>query len=507
MANLNINVAGIAPHNPPVDIEDQPRSTGRVWSPYQQAIFAHIEDPNGGNAIVEAVAGSGKSTTIVEGMKGARGSTIFLAFNKAIAEELKKKGVNARTFHSLVFSPVMRARRQQNPEMNKLRLLCQEHLNDYEFKLYAPFMQKLVGLARGMGIGCLVPNVRSEWLNIVDHHDLEPEHEDADLTRAVDLSMELLDWSCADDRVDFDDMLYFAVRDNLVLNKFDFVFVDEAQDTNPIQRAILRKIMHERSRLVAVGDPAQAIYGFRGADSESLGMIAAEFNCKTLPLSITYRCPTSVVAYARQWVRHIEAADGAKEGLVEHLGTKWEPSFFRAGDLVVSRKTAPLITTAFKFIRANVPVTVMGREIGQGLKTLIKKMKANDVDTLSTRLDEYKIREVKKALVKLDEQKAEAITDRVECIQFMIDGLKEGYRTIPDLERGIDYLFADKAHAVIFATIHKSKGLEAPRVFWLGRAECPARWARKDWQRQQEINLCYVAATRAMDELYTMELP
>jgi superfamily I DNA/RNA helicase len=59
---------------------------------------------------------------------------------------------------------------------------------------------------------------------------------------------------------------------------------------------------------------------------------------------------------------------------------------------------------------------------------------------------------------------------------------------------------------VTLCTIHKSKGLEAPRVFWLERSECPARWVRKDHQKQQEINLCYVAATRAIDELHFIEL-
>ncbi len=58
------------------------------WSKYQKAIFSFIEDESAGNAVVEAVAGSGKSTTIVEGMnripKGR--SAIFLAFNKAIAD-------------------------------------------------------------------------------------------------------------------------------------------------------------------------------------------------------------------------------------------------------------------------------------------------------------------------------------------------------------------------------------------------------------------------------------
>jgi DNA helicase-2/ATP-dependent DNA helicase PcrA len=63
-----------------------------------------------------------------------------------------------------------------------------------------------------------------------------------------------------------------------------------------------------------------------------------------------------------------------------------------------------------------------------------------------------------------------------------------------------------KGDAVVLATIHKSKGLEAPRVFWLGRAECPAKWAKQDWQKEQERNLCYVATTRAQEELHMIEL-
>ncbi len=477
--------------------------TTRTWSPYQTSIFAFIESGTG-NAIIEAVAGSGKSTTIINGMKKARGTTIFLAFNKAIADELKSKGVNARTFHSLTFSPVMQASGQRNPEPNKLRALVNEHFGD-DKKLYGNFAERLVGLARGVGIGCLVPDSEIAFIELCDHHALELENEAAEFGRAIELSRKLLDLCNADKRVDFDDMLYRAVKDGIVLPKFDFVFVDEAQDTNPIQRAILHKIMKPASRLVAVGDPAQAIYGFRGADSDSLNMIAQEFNAIRLPLTITYRCPTSVVTYAQQWVSHIEAREGAPEGAVLELGTKWSPTDFKAGDLLVCRKTAPLITTAFKFIRANVPVTVMGREIGQGLKSLITKMNATDVDKLHTKLEAYMEREVEKARAKQDDAKVEAISDKVGSLLFLIDGLREDRRTIADLERGIDWLFANKDDAVIFATIHKSKGLEAKRVWWLGRSECPAKWARQPWQKEQELNLCYVAATRAIEELRLIE--
>jgi DNA helicase-2/ATP-dependent DNA helicase PcrA len=507
VSELNFDASKVKPAPVPADdIQEQPRNTKRKWSPYQQAVFAHVADPQAGNAIVVAVAGSGKSTTIVEAMKLARGESIFLAFNKAIADELKKRGVNGRTFHSLVYSPVVRFCKQDGPTMDKLRRLLMENFGQYERKIYGSFAQKLVGLARGMGIGCLLPDTDEEWLRIIEHHDLQPESEEATLEEALTFTRALFDLCCTDPRVDFDDMLYRAVKDNIRLPQFDFVFVDEAQDTNPIQREILRKIMKPTGRLIAVGDPAQAIYGFRGSDSEALSQLSREFECKELPLSITYRCPRAVVKYARQWVKHIEPREGAPEGVVKDLGTEWNPLDFLPNDLVVCRKTAPLITAALRFIRAGIPVQVFGKDIGEGLKGLIRQMNAANVDHLAEKLEQYRLREVAKARKDEDEAKEEAINDRVGVLTFMIDNLLEDRRTINDLEIGIDYLFKDKAKAVNFCTGHKSKGLEAERVFWLGRSECPATWARKDWQRQQEVNLCYVITTRAMSELYFMEL-
>lgn len=479
----------------------------REWSTYQQAIF-HFVATGEGNAIVNAVAGSGKSTTIVEAMKLAQGQSIFLAFNKAIADELKRKGVNGRTFHSLVFGPVVQHYRQDGPSLDKLRKLGRDLFSFNEHKLYGAFAARMVGLARGVGIGIpdMTPDIEEEWIALAEHHDLEPDSDEADFGEAIDAARRLFDACNEDPRVDFDDMLYRAVRDNLNLPKFDFVFVDEAQDTNPIQLAILRKIMAPGARLIAVGDPAQAIYGFRGADSDALGKLGREFGCSELPLSITYRCPRLVVEYAQQWVPHIEARPDAPEGVVTDLGSEWNPLEFMPGDLVVCRKTAPLIQAAFRCIRSRVPVQVLGRDIGQGLKALIKKMNARNVDQLGEKLEAYQQREVAKALKADDEGKAESVRDRVGVLIFLIDELQEDKRTIADLEAGIDWLFSDKERAVTFCTGHKSKGLEANRVFWLGRSECPATWARKAWQRQQEINICYVIATRAISELYFMEL-
>lgn len=122
------------------------------WSAYQQEIFAFIESQQG-NAVVEAVAGSGKSTTIVEGMNRIpkNKTAIFLAFNKAIAEELKARGVNARTFHSLTYSAVTRARNTRNIEANKLRLIVDKKLSGDDGFMYGQFITRLVGLGVWVG--------------------------------------------------------------------------------------------------------------------------------------------------------------------------------------------------------------------------------------------------------------------------------------------------------------------------------------------------------------------
>lgn len=481
-----------------------PAVAAKTPSSFQQAIFSFVSDTTAGNAIIEAVAGSGKSWTIERCMELVNGSSIFLAFNKSIADELKGRGLNARTFHSLGFMPTLKSRNQQRPDDNKLYKLTGDLFTGHECSLYGAFVRKLVGLAKQMGVGCLIEDTEMAWSEIVAHHALALDSEFATMSRAIEMARELLEASYHAPTIDFDDMLYIPVREGLALPKFDFVFVDEAQDTNAIQRAILRKIMLPHTRIIAVGDPAQAIYGFRGADSRSLDLIAQEFNCTRLPLSITYRCPRAVVEHAQQWVGHIQAAPDAIEGEVVRLGTQWSTKDFVASDLVVCRTTAPLISLAYRMIKDRVPVRIMGREIGAGLKSLINKMNANDLDMLELKLEAYKQREVQKALAKRDERRAEAIDDQVNCILFMIGTMMEGQQ-IRDLMQVIDGLFSDRAAGTVLATIHKAKGLEADVVYWLNSSLCPARWVKQEWQFQQEVNLCYVATTRAKRTLVLIE--
>lgn len=480
------------------------QSATRTWSVHQSALFDWAATGTG-NIVVKAVAGSGKTTTGVEMTRRMRGRHIYLAFNKAIATELASRGVNGKTFHALCYGPVLQHTGASQVEPNKLQSLLRENFGDDVRRNYGTFMMKLVGLARNAGIGAgLAPNVMGEYLALAEHHDLEPDGDNGTMEEGVEKAMELMALSNASPLIDFDDMLYIAVRDGLSLPKFDNVLVDEAQDTNPIRRAIIRKIMKPNSRLAAIGDPAQAIYGFTGADSDSMALIAQDFACVEMPLTVTYRCPTAVVEYAQNWMADIQAAPGAAEGTVDALHD-WNNKVFAEGDMVVCRTTRPLISLAYSLIRDRIPAHVMGREIGQGLVKLVNKMKAKGIDALVSKLAAYTSREAEKAIAKGQDGKAETIRDKSACIMVMVESLSENDRTIPALLRSIESLFSDANGGVTLATIHKSKGLEANRVFWLNRSKCPSMWARQEWQQDQEANLCYVATTRAKQALFMIE--
>lgn len=475
----------------------------RTWSALQLAIFELIEHGTG-NIFIRAVAGSGKSTTIVEGARNRCGrlTRIFLAFNKPIADELQAKGVHAKTFHSVCNAVVKRFKQAHDVDTRKLIRLFNtiKGTNDWA---YSNFVRRLVGLGKQDAIGCkgFEPNMPDAWYRIIKYHNMELESDSCNMERAVDLAMELLDASNADPMYDFDDMLYLTIFHDLSLQKYDVIFVDEWQDTNAIQGAILKKMMHETSRVIAVGDENQAIYGFRGAGGETLKQLGDDFQFTEMPLSVTYRCDDAIVQYAQQWVPAITAREGAGQGVVTTL-TEWDVGIFQPDDLIVCRTMRALVQLGFKMIRAQIPANIKGKEIGEGMRALIKRMGTENLDDLSQRLVEWRDREMAKALKDENQPASESIQDKADALLAVIDGMPEDMRNIEAVYGVLEYLFNPNKQAPTLSTIHRAKGLEAKRVFWLDRDLCPPKWVKGKWQLQQEENLMYVATTRAKHELY-----
>lgn len=501
-----------------------------IPSPYQQAVFDFVTNGRG-SAIVVAGPGSGKTKTIERCLPliPERAHVQMFAFNTTIGEELKARieglkaefgrpfaNVRAGTFHSVGFGAVAKALGKRPMEVNtdggKLRRICREWLGEGEREMYGAFICKLVSLAKGQGVGCLVPDTDAIWYEMVAHHDLVLDHTDAEEERAVELARQLLRISnerAKQADIDFDDQLYLPLLWKLRLWQNDWVFVDEAQDTNPVRRAIAKLALRPGGRLVAVGDPRQAIYGFTGASADAMDLIKREFSCAELPLTVCYRCAPAVVAsVAEVYPGCIEAAPDAAGGRVAALELDDALEQLGPKDAILCRNTAPVVALAYEIIASGRGCRILGRDIAEGLLNLIDSMKARGLDGLLEKLGKYEEREVAKHTARGEEGKAEGVKDRCDCIRTVAQHLHENDRTVPALKRRIEGMFQDGPAGVLtLCTIHKAKGKEWPRVAIYRPDLMPSKWARQEHQLVQERNLDWVARSRAQKELYFVPDP
>jgi DNA helicase-2/ATP-dependent DNA helicase PcrA len=463
-------------------------------SKYQSAIFSFVASGSG-SAVIEAVAGSGKTTTIVQAAQNLT-DYIFLAFNKAIAEDLKARNVNASTFHALGFRE-LNSRLSKKPKVDgkKVQGLFYALVPEPEQDEYYDLI-KLVSLAKNSAFSGDESN--EDWEALIDDFDLTF----PDLPHAIALADRLLELSNSRlDIIDFDDMLYLPWKRNFLFQSYHTVFIDEAQDTNKLQLLLLRKIVG--ARLIAVGDQAQAIYGFRGAGTGSMSAIREMFNCSELPLSISYRCPQAVVREARHYAPQIESWEFAESGIVDRPGNP-SPKGLVEGSVVICRLNKPLVQLAYALVRAGRSVNYLGRDLSASFKTLIKRAADGaliNLPTLSVRLEAARDIELEKAADKT--WKIIAIEDKYDSLLSILEQLPET-ATSRDACDAVTSIFRGAPGASItLSTVHKAKGLEWPVVYILDADRLmPHPKAKDGWTLQQEYNMLYVAITRSKRELY-----
>lgn len=486
-------------------------------TPQQEQFFRWAREGTG-SARLKAVAGAGKTTTLVRAATEYMSGTVALvAYNKSIALELDRRVVeaNARhrikagTFHSFGFSAWRSvADRGVKVEGRKIITLLAKESVPYELQ---KFVETLVSLAKQHILLPTEPDL-DRWTEMVEYYNLiEKLNGDERLVEdGVALTKRVLAASNAQGRevIDFDDMIYLPVVHDVPTASYDWVLVDEAQDTNPARRALAAKMLKKGGRFVAVGDPGQAIYGFTGADADAFDQMAEDFGCEDFDLTVSFRCARNIVSFAQRWFPTIEAAPSAPEGTVRAITMnefgQLPASSFTPDSVVLCRVTKPLVEMAYSLIRRKIGCTIEGRDIGNGLVVLAKKWRSvRTARELAEKLEEWLPGEVARLLKKGRETAAEHLTEQVDALMVILEAVgEEG--TVEDVAQEIRKLFADTNGARLFtlSTVHKAKGREWERVYLLQRStHMPSRWARKDWQQEQERNLIYVAVTRAKMEL------
>lgn len=301
---------------------------------------------------------------------------------------------------------------------------------------------------------------------------------------------------------DFTDMIYMPNAHNVKFPKFvkfDIILIDECQDLNAAQRELFLRALKRNGRFIAVGDPKQAIYGFSGADVESFELLKKIRNTIELPLSVNYRCGTNIIDMAKEFVPQLEACDTAIPGIVDP-DAKME--MVKAGDMIICRTTAPLVSCCMKYIANGVKANVKGKDIGTNLINMITKTKKIYITEALKRM-EYELEKIVKKQMDhkhCSEEEARntdqyiAFADKISAIEI----ISEGFSKSNDVCKRIEEIFADEIDGICLSTVHKAKGLESDNVYII----CPEKFCLKHcmripWMAEQEHNLQYVAYTRA----------
>ena len=253
---------------------------------------------------------------------------------------------------------------------------------------------------------------------------------------------------------------------------------------------------------MVVGDRKQAIYQWAGASEGAMDIIKHATNARELPLSITYRCPASHVKLAQELVPQIQARPNAPEGIIGYLKPWQLTNFLRDGDMVMCRTNAPLVRPAFEMLAQGKKAIIVGRDIGSNMVNLIDRIaKKNSISDTNSMLDEL-TKYIDMQVYRLEKTgklgKAAMLRDQLETIEAIADGCP----TVDSVNRKITDIFSDDKAGVRFASVHRSKGLEAERTVILRPELMPHPMAQGDQAMESEFNVKYVSLTRSKAEMY-----
>ena len=295
----------------------------------QREAVEYIDGPS----LVIAGAGSGKTRVLTykiayllqQGMMPW--NILALTFTNKAAREMKERiaglvgkelagGIWMGTFHS-VFSRILRM------EAEKIGFSSRFTIYDQ-----ADSVNLVKTIIREMGLDDKVykPSTVAAHISQAKNRLIGPEAYLADaktqqydamakIPRTGDIYLRYVARLRQADAMDFDDLLFYTfrlltdcpdVRDRYA-DRFDFVLVDEYQDTNYAQHCIVWELTRKKQKVCVVGDDAQSIYSFRGANIDNILTFRRKYDgAQIFKLEQNYRSTKNIVAAANSLISHNE---------------------------------------------------------------------------------------------------------------------------------------------------------------------------------------------------------
>lgn len=472
-----------------------------------------------GNIKINAVAGSGKTTTVIEYAKSrpANARILYLAFNRSVKLEAQKKfdekglnNVTVETAHSLAFRQIIpkfkyKVKNQgyKTQEIAELLQLQGDGEKHTEF-IVANHINKFITYF------CNSDKKKIQELNYAD--TISDEKARSFVTKYysyIESQTRLL--------LSKMDKGEIEVIHDFYLKKFqlsepklnyDYILFDEGQDASA---AMLDVFLKQSATKVIVGDTHQQIYGWRHAVNS---LEKADF--KTYNLSTSFRFSQDIADLATgilEWKNHIEEH---KPFVIKGLGT----TKTYKSKAIIGRTNLGLLLKAIEYVTEKKKIKHIYFEGNISSYTYADEG-ASLYDVLSLYNDKHSLIRDKliKTMKNIDE--LEDYIEKTEDVQLamMVEIVKEYGNQIPDIikaikEKHIDSDDKEKAE-IIFSTVHRCKGMEYDAIQLINDfiSEEKIEKLKADSKKQQlnpskineEINLLYVAVTRTKNSIHLSE--
>jgi AAA domain len=443
-----------------------------------------------GNLQVNALAGGGKTSTIEMMMEDIREPTLYMAFNKPVVEEARERlpsGVEIRTFNSMGNEDWKKANGKADVNLKKtnelLKAIIYEYKGSDRNELNDSWWEITGAVHMAKHLGYVPDGKFPGARRLCDRDTLSARVEN----RLSPLCQEVVDnvlfasiKAAYAGAIDLDDQIYMPALFGGSYKRFPLVYVDERQDLSPTMVALLER--HVKDRLVEVGDRWQAIYAFRGAQTNGMSTSKLKFNMHEMNLSYSFRCPEAIVKAVHWHVPHMKWIKPG--GTYEEL-LSLDPADIPEGAAIICRNNAPLFRAAFALLSRKRSVQVAGSDVGPKIIRLLGKVGSpgDSSEDLLLKIDGW-----------LDDQlqrtnAPQTIHDQAECMKVFAS-----WGNTYDQAVGYAKHIFGQQGTIKLTTGHKAKGAEWNTVYHLDK-----HLLSKD---EQDLNLKYVISTRAAQELF-----
>ena len=433
----------------------------------------------------------------------------YFAFTRKAAGEARDRYLNVethlskkdikhfQTLHSLAFNNLGLKEENVMQELNYKRIgeECgiQVTYASYETNSWNGIFSSdseylnLINLARVRQTSPLEELDRNEHLGKIERFKLDA------------IAKEITDYKEVNGLIDFTDMLdKFLIKGN-VNNKFDVIFVDEAQDLSLIQWKMIEKIEEDNQCDVWVaGDDDQAIFGWAGADVDSF----INWKAEEIPLQQSERVPSEIQVKALGIIDRVQDNRLNKDYFPKKevgeilIQFKLSAIDMTKGDWLILARTNPLLKPIPRYLKSMGLFfqTAQGNSIG---KTLFE-----DINYWNKIRKGEKIPEVQEQRVLERMSKRDNKLEWYDAFDQVALSKKDYVRSM--LANGEDL---SKEPRIKVSTIHGAKGGEATNVvLFLNQTNNTMKAAKKSVTKQdEEYRVWYVAVTRTIQKLYLIK--